>query len=103
MKGLLLWLCGIGTTTKPFLRLIDGSDKLVITDGLQEEIKGGDFVALEGIFLKGGGEDNLGVGGEHMGEFHTIKVGHLDIEEQQVGLVLHDGIDGLDRVGERAE
>ena len=33
-----------------------------------------------------------------MGEFHTIEVGHLNVEEKQIGLLLLHGIDGLNGV-----
>ena len=44
--------------TKPFLRLVDGGEELIIADGLQEEVKGLDLITLEGVFLEGGGEDD---------------------------------------------
>ena len=46
------------TPRKPFSRFINRGDELIIADGLQEEVEGLDLVALEGIFLKGGGEDD---------------------------------------------
>ena len=43
---------------EPVLRFINRGDELIIADGLQEEVEGLDLVTLEGIFLKGGGEDD---------------------------------------------
>ena len=38
-----------------------------------------------------------------MGELHTIEVRHLYIEEEQVGPMFLDGVDGLDGVGKRTQ
>ena len=35
-----------------------------------------------------------------MGQLHAIEVGQLDIEEEQVGFLLLDGVDGLNGVCE---
>ena len=84
----------------PLLRLVDCSKELIISNGLQEEIEGTYLVTLEGIFLKGGGEDDTRFRGYHVGELHTVEIGHLDIKEEQIGLLFLYGIDGFDGVGE---
>ena len=86
--------------TKPFLRLVNGGEELIIADGLQEEVEGTHLVTLEGVFLKGGGEDDARFRGYHVGQFHAVEIGHLDVEEEQIGLLLLDGVDGLDGVSE---
>ena len=63
---------------------LDSSNKLVISDGLQQEVDGADLVAFEGIFLEGCGKNDLGTLGQHVREFHTIHVGHLDVHEGEV-------------------
>ena len=34
-----------------------------------------------------------------MSEFHTVEVWHLDVEEEQIGFLFLDGVDGLNGVG----
>jgi hypothetical protein len=34
-----------------------------------------------------------------VGQFHAIEVGHLDIQEEQIGLLFLDGVDGFYGVG----
>ena len=36
-----------------------------------------------------------------MGQLHAVDIRHLDVEEQQVGFLRLDGVDGRDGVGER--
>ena len=35
-----------------------------------------------------------------MGEFHTVEVWHLDVEEEEIGLLFLHGVDGLDGICE---
>ncbi len=85
------------------LRFIHSHEELIVADGLQQEVEGTHLVALEGILFEGGGEDDLCLLGQHVSQLHPVEVGHLDIQEEQVGLLLLDGIDGFYRVGKRAQ
>ncbi len=91
-----------GLTLIPLLRLLNCREELVIAYRFQQEIEGRHLVTLESVFLECRGEDDTGVGGNHVCQLHTVEVGHLNVEEKQVGLLLFDGIDSLDGIRERA-
>ena len=80
----------------------NGSQELIVTDRFQEEIEGTDFVALECIFLEGCSKDDTCFGRNHVGEFHSVHIRHLDVKEQQVnGMALYhcDGFHGIGEAG----
>ena len=42
----------------PFFRFLDCGEEFIVADRLQEEVEGRDFVALEGVLFKCGGENH---------------------------------------------
>ena len=99
----LLGLSGCLLDIKLFSRLFYRAEELVVSDRLQEEVERIHLITLEGIFLKGSDEDDASLFGQAMRQFHAVYIGHLDVEEQQVGLLFLDGVDGTDGVCKRGQ
>jgi hypothetical protein len=57
---------------------------------------------LHGVVVEGGGENDVGdfelAFDEFLEDAEAIKAGHLDIEEDEVGIVLLDEVDGVETV-----
>ena len=66
---------------KPLECFVGRLMKLGVTKGFMEIIEGVDFVAIESVLLKGGGEDNTCVFGHKFGKLHSVELGHLDVEK----------------------
>ena len=67
---------------EPLLRLADGLQEFLVANGLEQEIKRRDFIALEGVLLECGRKDDARLRRNHAREREPVKIGHLDIEEQ---------------------
>src|SRR5208282_650571 len=69
------------------------------TKRLQEVVHGVDFKGADGIGVVRGNEDDGAAGTNQLEDLEAIKLGHLNIEEDQVGLRFRDDFDGLETVG----
>ena len=88
---------------EPFPRLLRRLQELLVTDGLEQEIQGGNLVTLERILLESRREDDARAGGNHPGQLHAAQIRHLDVQEHQVrSLRPHLG-QRQDRVGKRRD
>lgn len=76
---------------------LEGGLEALAVEGFEEVIDGVDFEGFEGEAVVGGDEDDDGEGVEVEGleDGEAIELGHLDIEEDEVGLVLFDEGDGF--------
>jgi len=87
----------------------DGLEDAGAVEGLKQVVDGVHVKGADGVLVVGGGEDDQGQALEatvvdkvfQNGE--AIEAGHLDIEEDHVGLVLFDELDGFDAVGSLGE
>ena len=66
---------------------------------LQQVIDGVDFKGPDCVIIVGGDEDDGGAGADQLEDFEAIELGHLDIEENEVGLQFGDGFYGFEAVG----
>src|SRR5581483_2901710 len=82
-----------------FLGAGEGGFEAVGPVGLEQVIGGVDLEGAQGVLIVGGGEDDGHVAANQFKNFETIELGHLDIEEEQVGLALGDSLDCLEAVG----
>ena len=78
---------GLGTEAELLFGFLDGLDEALEGDGLEEEIDDFPFEAGEGVFLVGRDDDDEGRLGKDVDEFEAIEVGHVDVEEEEVGLL----------------
>jgi len=77
-----------GTTVDIVPGLVDGLQEAVEGEWLQEVIGDLKFIALEGIFLIGCGEDDLAVDLRAFEEFDASEFIHIDIQEEDIDLVV---------------
>ena len=99
--------CGVGAVGQPGFHLLHRLQHALAVEGLQQVIDGVDLKGADGVLVEGGGEDDLREAGLLVEEFfedgEAIEAGHLDVEEDDVGLVGADEVDGLDAVGALGE
>ena len=86
--------------SEPVAGLLGRFQELLVADRLEKEVQGAYLVAVKGILLEGGGEDDAGIGREHAGKLHPVQVRHLDVQEHQFGNLGADLRKGQDRVVE---
>ena len=53
----------------------------------------------DGVLVVGGGEDDGRAGIDQLQHFEAIELGHLHVQEQQIGSGLGDGFHGIEAVG----
>ena len=58
-----------------------------------------DFEGANGVVVVGGDEDYGGSCADQFEDFEAIELGHLNVEEYEVGLQFGDGFDGFEAVG----
>ena len=68
--------------------LLDGLHEAGEGDGLEQVIDGRDLVAFEGIFAVGGGEDDGGHVLEGARQLDAVEVGHVNVEEDDIDMML---------------
>jgi hypothetical protein len=56
------------------------------------------FEGADGVFVEGGGEDDGGGLFDELEHFEAVDLGHLDVEEDEVGVQLLDGFDAFEAV-----
>ena len=87
----------------------EGLDEALVVEGLEEVVNGVYFKGPDGVLVEGRGEDDL----RHAEFFfkredffedsEAVEAGHADVEEEDVGPVGADEVDGFDTVGALGE
>lgn len=95
-------LGGAGLGFDFFFGFLDGFGDAGLVEGFQDVIDGVDVEGLHGVVVEGGGEDDVRHFEFALDEFledaEAVEAGHLDIEEDEVGGVFLDEIDGFEAV-----
>ncbi len=85
-----------------FFGSLQGFGDAGFVEGLEDVINGVYVEGLDGIVVEGGGEDDLRDGEAAFEEFfdyaEAVQAGHLDVEENEVGLVFFYQADGFETV-----
>ena len=89
---------GCGETIEAGDSLFDGLHEAGEGDGLEQVIDSIDLVTLEGIFAIGGGEDDGGDVLEGARKFDAVEVGHVDVEENDIDMMLLAEAEGFEGV-----
>ena len=93
--------CGFGRCGETFEArdgLLDGLHEAGEGDRLEQVIDSIDLVAFEGIFAVGGGEDDGGHVLEGARQLDAVEVGHVDVEENDIDMMLLAEAEGLEGV-----
>ena len=89
---------GCGETLEARDGLLDGLHEAGEGDRLEQVIDSIDLVAFEGIFAVGGGEDDGGHALEGARKLDAVEVGHVDVEENDIDMMLLAEAEGLEGV-----
>ena len=76
----------------------EGFVEALFGEGLQKIIDGVGLEGADGVFVKGGGEDDGGRVFDEFEHFEAVDLRHLDIEEDEVGMVLLNRFQALKSV-----
>ena len=68
-------------------------------EGLQQIVDGVNFEGFDRVAVVGGDENDGGVLADQFEDFEAVELGHLNIEEHQIGFLLGDGLNGFEAVG----
>ncbi len=88
---------------EPLPALLHRLQELLVTDGFEQEVQRAHFVAFKGVLLEGRGKDDTGLRRKHAGEFQSVQVRHLDIQEGQFRSQVADFGQRQDGVVERSQ
>ena len=81
---------------------LNGFGDASLVEGLEDVIDGVDVEGLHGVLVKGGGENDVGdfelALYELFEDAEAVEAGHLHVEEEKVGGMLFDEIDGFEAV-----
>ena len=77
------------------LQAVGGTAEFVEAEGLQQIVHGIHLEALHGVFRVGGGEHHEGWCGERLHEVHPVEVGHVDVAEDGVDVLIVQYLLGL--------
>jgi len=95
-------LGGAGVSIDFFFGFLDGFGDAGLVEGFQNVVYGVDVEGLHGVLVEGGGEDNVRdfelALDQLFEDAEAVEAGHLDIEEEEVGGMLFDEIDGFEAV-----
>jgi hypothetical protein len=95
-------LGGAGVGFDFFFGFLDGFGDAGFVEGFQYVVDGVDVEGLHGVLVECGGEDNVRdfelALDEPFEDAEAVEAGHLDIEEEQVGGMLLDEVDGFEAV-----
>jgi hypothetical protein len=84
------------------LGTLNGFGDASLVEGLEDVVHGVDVEGLDGVLVEGGGEDDVRNFEFALDEFfedaETVETGHLHVEEDEVGRVLLDEVDGFQAV-----
>ena len=80
-------------------RALEGAVEAVGAEGFEEIVDGVGVEGAHGVLVEGGDEDDGGAGVDEFEDFEAVELGHLDVEEEEVGGVLGDGLYGFEAVG----
>ena len=84
-------------------------DEALVVEGLEEVVDGVYFEGADGVLVEGRGEDDLRhaellfEGEDFFEDGEAVEAGHADVEEDDVGVVGADEVDGFDAVGALGE
>lgn len=95
-------LGGAGVGFDSFFDFLDGFGEAGLVERFQDVIYRVHIEGLHGIVIERSGEDYVGdfefALDELLEDAETIEAGHLDIEEDEVGIVFLDEVDGIETV-----
>ena len=95
-------LGGAGVGFDFLFGFLDGFGDAGFVEGLEDVIHGVDVEGLHGVLVEGGGEDDVRdlelALDELFEDAEAVEAGHLDVEEEEIGGVLLDEIDGFEAV-----
>ena len=98
---------GLGRGGDAGAGLVEGEGDAGAVEGLEQVVDCIHLEGADGVLVEGGGEDDLGEAGGGVEELfddgEAIEAGHLDVEEDDVGGVGADEVDGFDAVGALGE
>jgi hypothetical protein len=81
---------------------LNGFREAGFIEGLEDVVDGVNIEGLDGIVVEGGGEDDVRdfefPFDEFLEDAETVEAGHLDVEENEVGGVFLDEVDGVEAV-----
>ena len=83
--------------------MFKGLLEALLPDGLQQIIDGVHLERAHRVLIVGGSEDDTHIFANQLQNIEPCKFWHLDIEEDQVGLVFAESFDGLKAVGALGE
>ncbi|MGB2675465.1 MAG: hypothetical protein WAN12_00080 [Candidatus Acidiferrum sp.] len=95
-------LGGAGVGFDFFFCFLDGFGDAGFVEGLEDVVHGVDVEGLYGILVESGGEDDVGdfefALDQLFEDAEAVEAGHLYVEEEKVGGMLFDEIDGFEAV-----
>ncbi len=81
---------------------VDGLEDAGAVEGFEEVVDGVEFEGSHRVLIVGGGKDDVRQGDlfsdEALEDGEAIEAGHLDVEEDDIGLVGADKLDGFDAI-----
>ena len=93
-------LCGRRALfAQPALGTIEGGFETVLTERLEQVIDGMHLESPHSVGVVGGHENHGEIATDQFQNFEAVELGHLHVEEEQVGLALGGGLHGLEAVG----
>ena len=72
---------------EPMYGLVYGLEEATVVDRLQQIIQGVYLVAIDGIAIERGGEDDAGVRVDELREFQSVDARHLDVQKENMNWV----------------
>ncbi len=95
-------LGGAGVGLDFFLGFLDGFGDAGFVEGFEDVVHGVDVEGLHGVLIESGGENDVRdfefALDELFEDAEAVEAGHLHVEEEQVGGMLFDEIDGFEAV-----
>ena len=76
----------------------EGFVEALFGEGFEQVVDGVGLEGADGVFIEGGGEDDGGRVFDELEHFEAIDLWHLDIEEDEVGVVLLDRLEPFETV-----
>lgn len=93
---------GIGLGLDFAFDALNGFGDAGLVEGLEDVIDGVHVKSLDSVMVKSGGEDDVRdfefSFDELLEDAEAVETGHLDVEEDEIGIVLLDEVDGVEAV-----
>ena len=85
-----------------FFGFLDGFGDASFVEGFEDVVHGVDVESLHGVLVEGGGEDDVRdfelALDELFEDAEAVEAGHLHVEEEQIGGMLFNEIDGFEAI-----